>query len=77
MTRGEHISSKRGKENAASAAEHEAEHLPAIERALAARLGLVPRCLFLRGDTCRGALLIEIEGILSFANAEPVGPGER
>ncbi|MGH8623236.1 MAG: hypothetical protein ACRET3_13955, partial [Burkholderiales bacterium] len=53
------------------------EHLPAIERALADRLGLVPRCLFLRGDTCRSALLLEIEGIVSVANAEPVGPGER
>ncbi len=52
------------------------EHLPSIERALADRLGVVPRCLFLRGDICRSALLLEIEGILSFANAEPVGPGE-
>ena len=41
------------------------EHLSAIERALAERLGVVPRCLFLRGDTCRSALLVEIEGILS------------
>ncbi|MGH8523321.1 MAG: hypothetical protein ACREXY_03645 [Gammaproteobacteria bacterium] len=49
------------------------EHLPSIERALADRLGLVPRCLFLRGDTCRGALLTEIEGIVSVANAEPGG----
>ncbi|MGH8522096.1 MAG: hypothetical protein ACREU9_11915 [Gammaproteobacteria bacterium] len=53
------------------------EHLPAIERALADRLGWVPRCLFLRGDTCRSALLLEIEGIVSVANAEPVGAGER
>ncbi len=53
------------------------EHLPSIERALADRLGLVPRCLFLRGDLCRNPLLIEIEAIVSFANTEPVGPGER
>ncbi|MGH8488232.1 MAG: hypothetical protein ACREXS_05010 [Gammaproteobacteria bacterium] len=53
------------------------EHLPSIERALADRLGLVPRCLFLRGDTCRRALLLEIEGIVSVANAELVSPGER
>ncbi|MGH8468371.1 MAG: hypothetical protein ACREVY_05100 [Gammaproteobacteria bacterium] len=53
------------------------EHLPAIERALADRLGSVPRCLFLRGDLCRSALLLEIEGIVSLVNAEPVCPGER
>lgn len=53
------------------------EHLPAIEKALADRLGSVPHCLFLRGDLCRSALLLEIEGIVSLANAEPVGPDER
>ena len=52
------------------------EHLPCIERALTDRLGLIPRCPFLRGDICRSPLLLEIEGIVSFASAEPVGPGE-
>ena len=50
------------------------EHLSSIERALADRLGWVPRCLFLQGDICRSALLLEIEGIVSFANAESVCP---
>jgi chorismate lyase/3-hydroxybenzoate synthase len=43
------------------------DHLEAIKRGFVDYFGFEPPCLYLKGDICRGELLLEIEGILTRA----------